>query len=358
MREPSSRTVGSGREANEHDSTRYPGRSLPSRHDLRILVRIVKGREAGESRSTTGALGPVPPRMIRSEARTLRPRATNHHRPQATTHLRGATPPPRHTAATARQPPPARQLPPPAPAAATRQLHRRREPGPTTRLHRRDRVATRRRPARGRNPAAAGSNRSGGSGRNPAGAGNSRAPDPAWGGVDGRPGGYLAGWWRRVGATVIDGILVGIVGCHHPRDRRGRTPEPAASCEILIQAIYLIVMLGGNGGRTVGNLAVRTRTINARTGAPMPLRPGRAADAGRARPRRDHHRRHSGHPLAAVGQPEPDPPRQGGRNGRAARRHLARRPRLLDPAAGRRKRVETRPASLFCCGETGPFDLY
>ena len=92
-------------------------------------------------------------------------------------------------------------------------------------------------------------------------------PGPGWGGPDGRPAGYLAGWWRRVGATLIDGILVGIVAAII-LGLAGVTTGARSLLEVLIQLIYLIVLLGGNGGRTLGNMALRTRTINARTGLP------------------------------------------------------------------------------------------
>jgi uncharacterized RDD family membrane protein YckC len=38
--------------------------------------------------------------------------------------------------------------------------------------------------------------------------------------------------------------------------------------DFVIQATYLIVMIGGFGGRTIGNRAVSTRTVDARTGEP------------------------------------------------------------------------------------------
>ena len=36
-------------------------------------------------------------------------------------------------------------------------------------------------------------------------------PGPTWNGPSDAAGGYLAGWWRRVAATIIDGVLVGVV---------------------------------------------------------------------------------------------------------------------------------------------------
>jgi uncharacterized RDD family membrane protein YckC len=38
--------------------------------------------------------------------------------------------------------------------------------------------------------------------------------------------------------------------------------------EAVLQAVYLILMIGGHGGRTVGNMAASTVTIDGRTGAP------------------------------------------------------------------------------------------
>jgi uncharacterized RDD family membrane protein YckC len=48
---------------------------------------------------------------------------------------------------------------------------------------------------------------------------------------------------------------------------------PAAGREIiegLAQVVYQILMLGGAGGRTIGNRAASTVTIDAQTGAPCP----------------------------------------------------------------------------------------
>jgi uncharacterized RDD family membrane protein YckC len=66
---------------------------------------------------------------------------------------------------------------------------------------------------------------------------------------------------------VVDGILVGIVAAII-LGIAGASTGAREFLQILIQVVYLIVLLGGNGGRTVGNLALRTRTIDGRTGRP------------------------------------------------------------------------------------------
>ncbi len=66
---------------------------------------------------------------------------------------------------------------------------------------------------------------------------------------------------------MIDGILVGVVAAII-LGIAGVSAGPRSLLEILIQIIYLIVLLGGNGGRTVGNLVLRTRTIDGRNGQP------------------------------------------------------------------------------------------
>jgi uncharacterized RDD family membrane protein YckC len=77
----------------------------------------------------------------------------------------------------------------------------------------------------------------------------------------------LAGWWRRVFATVVDGVLVGVV----LSIILVAANVPATGREIiegLAQVVYQILMLGGAGGRTIGNRAASTITIDAQTGAP------------------------------------------------------------------------------------------
>jgi uncharacterized RDD family membrane protein YckC len=77
----------------------------------------------------------------------------------------------------------------------------------------------------------------------------------------------LAGWWRRVGATIVDGLLVGVLFAIILAIL-GVSGFGRSFIEILAQAIYQIVMIGGNGGRTVGNRAASTVVVDTRTGAP------------------------------------------------------------------------------------------
>lgn len=75
--------------------------------------------------------------------------------------------------------------------------------------------------------------------------------------------GGLAGWWARVGATVVDGlvfiipsILVGVI-------IRNQGGDDAIIW--VLYAAYIILLLGQRG-QTVGNMAVHTRTVDAVSG--------------------------------------------------------------------------------------------
>lgn len=78
------------------------------------------------------------------------------------------------------------------------------------------------------------------------------------------PTGTLAGWWYRVGASVIDGIPFGIL------DLVGVTTRTVALTVLagIAGMLYQVLMIGANGGRTVGNMVVGTRVADAATGAP------------------------------------------------------------------------------------------
>jgi uncharacterized RDD family membrane protein YckC len=70
------------------------------------------------------------------------------------------------------------------------------------------------------------------------------------------------GWWRRVGATVIDflvliiptGLIAGFAGV-----------AVGETMELLLTAAYIIYMQSQRG-QTVGNMAVSTRVVDAATG--------------------------------------------------------------------------------------------
>ncbi len=91
------------------------------------------------------------------------------------------------------------------------------------------------------------------------------APPPigSWSGPG--VGGQLAGWWYRVGATIIDGVVLAIP------DFVIRAAVPNAGGYLLslaVSAAYITIMLAKRG-QTVGNIAVGTRVVYAQTGGPV-----------------------------------------------------------------------------------------
>ena len=92
-----------------------------------------------------------------------------------------------------------------------------------------------------------------------------RQSDDRWS-PDNGAGGILAGWWRRVAATIVDGILLGVVSAIILAVT-GTSRGTGYFLEAVLQAVYLILMIGGHGGRTIGNMAASTVTIDGRTGA-------------------------------------------------------------------------------------------
>jgi uncharacterized RDD family membrane protein YckC len=70
-----------------------------------------------------------------------------------------------------------------------------------------------------------------------------------------------------VGASLVDGLLIGVVSAV-VLTAAGVSPVARTFIEVLVQVAYQTFMLGGNGGRTVGNLAASTRVVDAGTGAP------------------------------------------------------------------------------------------
>ncbi len=71
-----------------------------------------------------------------------------------------------------------------------------------------------------------------------------------------------------MGATLIDGVLVGIVA-GIILAAAGISPVGRFFLEGLIQAVYQVVMLGAFAGRTIGNRVVSTQTVDGRTGIPI-----------------------------------------------------------------------------------------
>lgn len=81
------------------------------------------------------------------------------------------------------------------------------------------------------------------------------------------PWGPLAGWWRRVGATFLDGIIIAIpVG--FILGIAGANQAVIDLVAALAFFVYITVLLGGSG-QTVGNRAVSTRTVDANQGTPI-----------------------------------------------------------------------------------------
>lgn len=74
--------------------------------------------------------------------------------------------------------------------------------------------------------------------------------------------GGLAGWWARVGATIVDGLVLLIPNILLDL-ALGRAGEYGVG-EVLYAA-YVIIMLG-RLGQTVGNMAVHTRAVDAASG--------------------------------------------------------------------------------------------
>lgn len=75
-----------------------------------------------------------------------------------------------------------------------------------------------------------------------------------------------AGFWRRFGALLIDGILVGIVASVINAILVGNDPGTfgaGTGIQTLIGAIYTIGMLAYNKGQTLGAMALSTRVVDA-----------------------------------------------------------------------------------------------
>jgi uncharacterized RDD family membrane protein YckC len=96
-------------------------------------------------------------------------------------------------------------------------------------------------------------------------------PPPSWqqpqgyyGGGSPGPGGQLAGWWQRVGASLVDGILLLVAFFVLARLIGGI----GILLSIILDAVYITMMLARDG-QTLGNKAVRTRVVDSRTGGPL-----------------------------------------------------------------------------------------
>ena len=87
--------------------------------------------------------------------------------------------------------------------------------------------------------------------------------------------GALAGWWRRVGATVLDGVIIGIpIGFILGLAGAGQNTIEGISAVVFF--VYQVLMLGRPKGQTIGNMGVRTRVMDANNPG-APITPGKAA---------------------------------------------------------------------------------
>jgi uncharacterized RDD family membrane protein YckC len=71
--------------------------------------------------------------------------------------------------------------------------------------------------------------------------------------------GTLAGWWLRAGATIIDLLVLGVVGAIL-QAAAGKVPGEIVG--VVIDAAYVIILVGSRG-QTLGNMAVGTQVVAA-----------------------------------------------------------------------------------------------
>lgn len=100
-------------------------------------------------------------------------------------------------------------------------------------------------------------------------------PPPSFGGqVFGEQAGYfeLSGWWRRVGAVLLDGLIVGVptqilVAIGQASDSAGLLAF-AYLVSIVGGALYSILLVG-RSGQTVGKMVLGIRIVRDGSNAPI-----------------------------------------------------------------------------------------
>lgn len=75
-----------------------------------------------------------------------------------------------------------------------------------------------------------------------------------------------AGWWPRLGAWMIDGLLVGLIAGLLGAVLHGNLGGGLA---VLVSAAYFTILEGGPGGAGAGKRALGLRVVDQRTGAPI-----------------------------------------------------------------------------------------
>ncbi|MDQ2724713.1 MAG: RDD family protein [Actinomycetota bacterium] len=86
-------------------------------------------------------------------------------------------------------------------------------------------------------------------------------PNQPYANQPGQP--VLAGWWYRAGASIIDGLIIGVVSGVISAASGSRAVSYIVSA--LIGLAYATLLIG-SGGRTVGNMALGTKTVDAAGG--------------------------------------------------------------------------------------------
>jgi uncharacterized RDD family membrane protein YckC len=118
-------------------------------------------------------------------------------------------------------------------------------------------------------------------------------PQPA---LYGRASGPRAGFWRRVGAAFLDGLVVGVpgwivvwlaFGIHVTTHRNGGSASASVDGRVFLESllvglfilVYAAILDGGPRGQTLGKRALGIRVVDARTAASIgyPRGIGRAA---------------------------------------------------------------------------------
>ena len=85
-----------------------------------------------------------------------------------------------------------------------------------------------------------------------------------------RASAIYAGWWARVGATIIDNLIL-VIPSAFVAYVVGRVTNYLAAdvAAILVESCYLYVMLTRSEGQTIGNRVVGTRVRSALDGGPV-----------------------------------------------------------------------------------------
>ena len=77
-----------------------------------------------------------------------------------------------------------------------------------------------------------------------------------------------AGWWRRAGAWVVDGIIVSLI----TGILSAALHSVGSSLGVLVSIAYFVFFEGGPHGAGAGKQAMRIRVVDARTNAPIGYR--------------------------------------------------------------------------------------